>query len=74
MIKSGDQTHFWQDCWLEACPLKISFPNPFNIALNPDLEVSKEVNNGRWSIQFQRQFSEPLFEEWENLLELLHNV
>ena len=27
MIKSEKQTCFWQDCWLEACPLIISFPN-----------------------------------------------
>jgi len=47
MIKSGKQTRFWQDCWLEACPMMISFPNLFNIALNPDLEVAKAINKAK---------------------------
>ena len=68
-MKSGVQTRFWQVCWLGRCPLKISYPNLYNITLYPDLEVSKAFVNGHWSLQYRRQFNESLSRD--SLLDLL---
>ena len=59
---------------LVSCPLKISFPNLFNIASHPDIEVAKAFVNGEWHLEFRRQLSANLIVEWSQLMDLLEGV
>jgi hypothetical protein len=29
-VKSGGQTHFWEDVWVDQVPLKLTFPRLYN--------------------------------------------
>ena len=73
-IKSGQQTRFWHDRWLGDCALKVTFPNLFQIASHPNLEVAKAVLEGQWHLEFRRQLNGSLWEDWRNLQELLDDV
>jgi hypothetical protein len=73
-IKSGEQTRFWHDCWLEDCALKVAFPNLFQVVVHPDIEVAKTWVGGQWHLDFRHQLNDILGEEWRNLLELLKDV
>lgn len=66
-IRAGLQTRFWHDCWLGNCPLKVSFPNLFEITSQPDIDVAHAIVDGQWNIDFRRQLNANLLEEWERL-------
>ena len=55
-------------------PLKINFPNLFNIASHPDIEVAKAFVNGEWHLEFRRQLSANVILEWSQLMDLLEGV
>lgn len=54
--------------------MKVSFPNLFQIATQPDLEVAEAFEEGQWCLEFRRQLNGNLGEEWTNLQEQLNGV
>jgi hypothetical protein len=73
-VVSGQQTRFWQDCWLGECPLKIQFHSLYQISSNPDIEVVKVFVDGQWDIQFRRQLNELHIQEWCRLQSMLEGI
>ena len=57
----GTSVKFWKDCWLGELPLKIVFPNPFDVA------ADKDAWDNNWAISF----CHPLFLTRLQMLALL---
>jgi hypothetical protein len=41
VIKDGTNVRFWDDTWIREKPLKIQYPNLYNIAREPHATISK---------------------------------
>ena len=52
------------DPWLEAEPLRVSFPGLFSICADPSVLVATAFQAGQWNIGFRRTFGQAESNDW----------
>lgn len=57
VIGNGNDTLLWLDRWSGECILYITYPNLFQIVLNPTITVSRAYTHTSINIQFTRQLT-----------------
>jgi hypothetical protein len=73
-VKSGGQTRFWEDVWLEQVPLKLTFPKLYKICTKRNILVNECFEQGEWIIKFRRPFGQVEVYQWRSLIEKLGGV
>lgn len=70
IVGSGQDTLFWLDRWHGDCALYSQYPNLFQITTDPFFKVHEAFlyNDPHNSIQFTRQLTGTLLEEWHQLI------
>lgn len=71
---NGKKTRFWLDVWTGGCPLKITFPNLFEICNQQEWSVFRALQNGEICLTFRRNFDTHEELEWEALCSLINNT
>jgi hypothetical protein len=71
-VGNGKRIRFWQDDWLDECPLKIKFPRLFKINIKQEWSVA-ELNDVEWNFDFRRILGIEEVIEWEELSKDLEN-
>lgn len=74
ILGDGKSISFWEDVWIDSCPLKIRFDKLFRICEDPKIIVANCWFNNVWNIQFTRSFGREEIIQWEDLKNLLFNV
>jgi hypothetical protein len=54
VIKDGTKVGFWEDTWIRDKPLKIQYPNLYNIVREPHATISKIMATNPLNISFRR--------------------
>jgi hypothetical protein len=72
-VKSGKQTHFWEDVWLGQVPLKLLFPNLYNCCRDKNCLVGDCYDEDEWIQDFKRSFGKEEVDQWESLIDMLNN-
>jgi hypothetical protein len=54
VIKDGTKVRFWEDTWIRDKPLKLQYPNLYNIAREPHTTISKIMATSPLNISFRR--------------------
>lgn len=73
LVRSGRQTRFWKDVWLDECPLSVSFPRIFRVCRDRDISVAL-AGVSDWNLSIRRAFGETEMKEWSELREKLAAV
>lgn len=71
VVNNGKKTSFWSDVWIGNCPLRITFPNIFEICHQQCWSVSQVLGEGELNLTFRRNFGAREELAWESLLELM---
>ncbi|GLT32074.1 hypothetical protein SLA2020_067640 [Shorea laevis] len=55
-LGDGSKTSFWKDIWLGSFPLKLEFPQLFNLTLDKESTIAdlKPTNSKSWNLQWHR--------------------
>lgn len=56
-VHKGDHVFFWKDVWCGDIPLKIRFPDLFEISYQQGALVSEVFNGGDWDLEFRRNLN-----------------
>jgi hypothetical protein len=62
---------FWKDVWCDNVPLKVKFPDLFEISHDQNDNVKDTVVGREWSLEFRRNLDEQLVRDVRELLELI---
>jgi hypothetical protein len=73
-LKDGTNTRFWEDTWLVDQPLKVKYPNLYNIVRDPHATVSKVLATSPLNISFRRALVDNKLREWLNLVAKISHV
>uniref|UniRef100_M8B1E0 non-specific serine/threonine protein kinase n=1 Tax=Aegilops tauschii TaxID=37682 RepID=M8B1E0_AEGTA len=73
-IGNGEGTQFWLDPLVGGETLRVGFPSPFAIYVDPRILVSAASQNGQWNILFRRMFELEEIVEWARLWAILPPV
>lgn len=73
-VESGKQTKFWSDVWLGEVPIKISYPELFEISSEPEATVAEVNKEGVWLIYFRRALTSEQMRMWEHLTDRLMEI
>lgn len=63
IVRSGKQTRFWKDVWLEECPLLVCFPKIYKICHDQDISVQFS-GEADWNLSCRRCFGAAEMVEW----------
>jgi hypothetical protein len=74
VLGNGKKIRFWHDVWIEGCPLKISFPNLFEICNQQDWSVHRILVDGSPKLSFRRIFGLREEKEWLELSQILEAI
>jgi hypothetical protein len=73
-VKDGTNTRFWEDTWVGDQPLKVRYPNLYNIVRDPHATVSKVLATNPLNISFRRALVDNKLREWLNLVARISHV
>ncbi|KAL6607011.1 hypothetical protein ACP70R_042664 [Stipagrostis hirtigluma subsp. patula] len=73
-VRNGKKTRFWEDVWLNKCPLRVSFPKLFAICNQQLASVDDLWSLDGWKFSFRRAFGPAKVAEWNIFLNLLGEV
>ena len=74
-IGNGEDTRFWEDCWVGDKPLSIQFPRLFALDGDGGCRVADRWDGCGWRWQWQRSFDGGrTFAEFQSLLGILDGV
>jgi hypothetical protein len=72
-VGNGNRVRFWQDIWLDKCPLKIRFPRLYRISKQQEWSVA-QMNEAQWGMDFRRILGEEERAELDELLDALERI
>ncbi|KAL6640643.1 hypothetical protein ACP70R_021766 [Stipagrostis hirtigluma subsp. patula] len=67
-VRNGRKIRFWEDVWLDKCPLILRFPKIFDICNQQQASVHDLWSPQGWKFTFRRAFGPLEAAEWELLL------
>uniref|UniRef100_I1NQW5 Reverse transcriptase zinc-binding domain-containing protein n=1 Tax=Oryza glaberrima TaxID=4538 RepID=I1NQW5_ORYGL len=70
-VHSGRDVSFWKDVWCDNIPLKVRFPDLFEISHDQNATVKDTVVGREWSLEFRRNLDEQRVREVRELVELI---
>jgi hypothetical protein len=73
-VGEGHATRFWDDRWILDRPLKVIYPNLFNIVRKRNVLVKDVMNGNLPKLSFRRAIVGVKRVEWQNLLTLLASI
>jgi hypothetical protein len=73
-IKDGTNVRFWDDTWVGDKPLKVQYPNLYNIVRDPHAIVSKIMATSPLNISFRRALVENKLRNWLSLVAQISHV
>ncbi|KAJ1255620.1 hypothetical protein BS78_K181300 [Paspalum vaginatum] len=71
--ESGIRVRFWDDVWLDECPLRVSYPNVYKICDDKNISVADAHSRG-WNLSFRRRMTEIDLSEWREMVDNLMEV
>ncbi|KAJ1276980.1 hypothetical protein BS78_05G258700 [Paspalum vaginatum] len=71
--ESGALIRFWEDVWMEECPLKLCYPNLYTICQNKNISVAEAFEKA-WNFDFRRGLSKRDLADWRELVGKLIKV
>jgi hypothetical protein len=74
ILGNGEKIRFWHDVWIGGCPLKIAYPNIFEISNQQEWTVRRILEFGLTNLSFRRSFGSREDNEWLELSHLLEGV
>lgn len=74
IIKDGTDTRFWEDTWVGDKPLKVRYPNLYNIVRDPHATVSKVMGSSTPNLSFRRSLVDNKLVEWLSLVARISHV
>jgi hypothetical protein len=72
--KDGTNVRFWDDNWVGDKPLKVQYPNLYNIVRDPHTTVSKVVATSALNISFRRVLVDDKLRDWLSLVAQISHV
>jgi hypothetical protein len=72
--KDGTNVRFWDDTWVGDKPLKVQYPNLYNIVRDPHTTVSKVVATSALNISFRRVLVDDKLRDWLSLVAQISHV
>jgi hypothetical protein len=73
-VKDGTNTRFLEDTWVGDQPLKVKYPNLYNIVRDPHAAISKVLATNPLNISFRRALVDNKLREWLNLVSRISHV
>jgi hypothetical protein len=73
-IKDGTNVRFWDDTWVGDKPLKVQYPNLYNIVRDPHANVSKIMATIPLNISFRRALVDNKLRDWLSLVAQISHV
>jgi hypothetical protein len=67
-LDNGTQIRFWEDKWLDSQPLKIQYPNLFNIVRKKQATLANVLNSTSLNVSFRRTLVGNKLLEWQSLV------
>jgi hypothetical protein len=64
VIKDGTKVRLWEDTWIRDKPLKLQYPNLYNIAREPHATISKIMATSPLNISFRRALVDNNLRDW----------
>jgi hypothetical protein len=64
VIKDGTNVRFWDDTWIRDKPLKIQYPNLYNIAREPHATIAKIMATSPLNVSFRRALVDNNLKNW----------
>lgn len=71
IVNHGLNTRFWEDVWVGEIPLKLEFPNLFELCADKEILVGDCWAGDGWCVRFRRPLGHKDFEDWEVLMNKL---
>jgi hypothetical protein len=72
--KDGTNVRFWDDNWVGDKPLKVQYPNLYNIVRDPHTTASKVVATSALNISFRRVLVDDKLRDWLSLVAQISHV
>lgn len=66
-VGNGENILFWEDCWLGGKPLKLQFPDLFDLTFSKKITLAKVKNLGWDCIKFRRTLYGDRLKTWEDI-------
>jgi hypothetical protein len=73
-IKDGANVRFWDDTWIRDKPLKIQYPNLYNIVRETHATISKIMATSPLNISFRRALVDNNLRDWLGLVARISHV
>lgn len=65
---------FWHDTWYQQCPLKVTFPQLFDICFDTHVTIQDVVTSQGGCLHFRRTLTGVLSHEWHQVLEIISST
>lgn len=73
-LRSGKQTRFWHNTWLEECPLKVPFSSILKFTVKPGADVTTAWSDGHWNKKLRRMLDDQSARDWNELQNMLSDA
>ena len=74
IIKDGSQIRFWEDAWLGNSPLRIQYPQLYNIVRKKQATVAEVLSPQIPNLTWRRDLIGSKLAMWNNLASRLANI
>jgi hypothetical protein len=74
ILHNGRQIRFWEDSWLGTTPLKLQYPNLYNIVWKKDATVAKIFSLRLLNISLRRNLVAENLLSWHDLVMRLMDI
>jgi hypothetical protein len=74
ILHDGRQIRFWEDSWLGTTPLKLQYPNLYNIVRRKDATVAKIFSSRPLNVSFRRNLVAKNLLSWHDLVMRLMDI
>lgn len=71
IVNNGLNTRFWEDVWAGDIPLKLDFPNLYELSADKGILVGTCSEGDGWNLNFKRPLGDRDFGDWESLMNRL---